>query len=300
MQVELNAICEVPRVATLGWVENRLGTLVGLTHRVVRLLASGGMGHVFLAEHIATGTEAAVKFTSPESEIPEELLAYEGEILRRLRHPNIVSMIECGRTFAGEKYLLLEYVRGLDLDEWMQRTRTPLSRAALLSLVSQLACAIDHVHAHGLIHSDIKPANVMFDPATKNSVKLVDFGLAFDRRDARYRRGSAGTPGYMAPEQLRGELCGPAIDRFALAALSFELLTGRALQPWATLSRVRAHAEARSFPLDQRDQLSPALQSVFARGLDDRPEARFESAGAFVKALSGALDRDGWPASCSC
>jgi serine/threonine protein kinase len=300
MQVDLSAICEPPRVPPVGWVESRSGTSVGLSHRIVRLLASGGMGHVFLAEHVATGSYAAAKFMSPESEIPEELLVHEASVLKRLSHPHIVGVFESGRTFDGDKYLLLEYVRGIDLDEWMQRTHTPLARAAVLSLVGQLASAIDHVHAHDLVHGDIKPANVMFEPTANDSVKLVDFGLAFDRRDARYRRGSAGTPGYMAPEQLRGEPCGPAIDRFALAALSFELLTGRALQPWATLSRVRARARARSFPLDKRDQLSPALQSVFARGLDDQPEARFESAGAFVAALANALEREEWQRSCSC
>jgi serine/threonine-protein kinase len=287
MQVELFGEPDCDR----RWVESRLGSQVGLSHRIVKHLASGGMGHVFLAEHIADGSQVAVKLAMPESDIPSQLLAHEAAMLSRVSHSNVVRLMESGRTFDGTAYLLLEYVSGLDLDDWMLRSKQLLRPSALLDVASQLAGAIDHLHELDLVHSDIKPANVMFDSA-RGAIKLVDFGLAFDRRDCRYRRGSAGTPGYMAPEQLRGEPCGPAIDRFALAALSFELLTGRALQPWATLSRVRAQAWARSNPWDHRALVGPSLQRVFARALHDEPAARYESAREFTAAFANALERD--------
>lgn len=280
--------------ATQSWIQGRLGSYVGLNHRITRHLASGGMAQVFLAEHVGTGRSAAVKFLTPDSDVPRELLAHEAAVLEAVRHPGIVRLIETGRACDGHDYLLLEHVNGIDLEEWLQRSRARLPSASLLALVGQLARAVDHIHAQGFVHSDIKPANVMFDAHARESVKLVDFGLAFDVRDACFRRGSAGTPGYMAPEQLRGEVCGPAIDRFGVAALTFELLTGTALQPWATLSRVRARARVRSSPLDQRDLLPKALQEVFARALHDRAEARYPSAGEFVEALSHGLELSLW------
>lgn len=220
---------------------------------------------------------------------------HEATVLSRLSHPNVVRFVEGGRTFDGIDYLILEYLQGIDLDDWTQHSKTLLSNLELLEVVRQLASAIDYLHAHDIVHSDIKPANVMFDRGATPSIKLVDFGLAFARRDWSPRRSSAGTPGYMAPEQLRGERCGPAIDRFALAALSFELLTGRALQPWATLSRLRVRACARRNPLEPRELISPALQDVFARALHDSPDARFPSAAAFVEALASSLEQRATP-----
>jgi serine/threonine protein kinase len=290
MVVDSKSPCELPS-STQEWLKARVGTDVGLKHRIVRLLANGGMSHVFLAEHVEDGTHAVAKLCAPDSDIPPVLLDQEAWLIGSIHHPHVVRVIDSGRTVEGGAYLLLELVHGIDLEEWLRRTRAPMSPSTLLQVLSQLALAVDALHELGLVHSDIKPANVMFDANAQNSVKLIDFGLAFDCLDARTRRGSAGTPGYMAPEQLRGEVCGPAIDRFAVAALAFELLTGKALQPWATLSLIRARAWARTAPLDARDGISPELEQVFGRALHDRPAARFHTAVAFVEALTSALRR---------
>lgn len=273
-------------------VDDRKGMEVGLHHRIVSHLASGGMGQVYLAERIETGAYAAAKFSLTENEVPRELLDHEAAVLERFQHPNIVRFYEIGTTFDGQDYLLLEYVPGIDLASWLTLSPSRMSRATLLSVLCQLGSAIDYVHARGIVHSDIKPANVMFDQQVSGSVRLVDFGLAFDGRDACARRGSAGTPGYMAPEQLRAEPCGPAIDRFAFASLAFELLTGFALQPWATLSRVRAHAKLRGDALDHRSLVGPELEHVFEHALHDRAEQRFASCSSFVSALRSALEAE--------
>jgi serine/threonine protein kinase len=292
MFIESKSTCDTT-YAKYDWRTAVLGTEIGLHHRIVRPLATGGMSQVFLAEHASDGSFAAAKLNSPGNEIPNELFDQEAALLARCRHPNVVSLLDRGLTYEGDAYILLELVPGIDLEEWLQRTRGPMSPILLLHVLGQLARAIDALHAQGVVHSDIKPANVMYDANARHGVKLIDFGLAFDRRNACTRRGSAGTPGYMAPEQLRGEVCGPAIDRFALAALGFELLTGKALQPWATLSSVRARAWARSAPFEARDPLSPSLERVFERALHDKPGLRYPSAATFVDALSGALEARG-------
>lgn len=292
MTTESKLSYETP-FAKYDWRTAVLGAEIGLHHRIIRQLATGGMSQVFLAEHIRDGSCAAAKLNAPGNEIPNEIFDQEAALLARCRHPNIVNLLERGISYEGDAYILLELVPGIDLEEWLQRARGPMSPILLLHVLGQLARAIDAVHAQGVVHGDIKPANVMYDANGQHRVKLIDFGLAFDRRDARTRRGSAGTPGYMAPEQLRGEVCGPAIDRFALAALGFELLTGKALQPWATLSSQRARAWARSAPLDPREYLSSSLERVFERAIHDQAAMRFASATAFVEALSCALDARG-------
>lgn len=292
MLVESKSVSETP-YAKYDWRSTMIGAEIGLHYRIVAPLAGGGMSDVFLAEHIHDGSYAAAKVNAPGNEIPNELFVQEAALLARCRHPNVVSLLERGLTYEGDAYILLELVCGIDLEEWLQRAHGPMSPIMLLRVLDQLAQAIDAVHAQGVVHSDIKPANVMYDPNGHHTAKLIDFGLAFDRRDACARPSSAGTPGYMAPEQLRGEVCGPAIDRFALAALGFELLTGNALQPWATLSSVRARARSRSDLLGACEPLSPSLKPVFERALHDSAAMRFPSAAAFVEALGSALEARG-------
>lgn len=279
-----------PAFAKYDWRSRLLGAEIGLHHRIVRPLASGGMSQVFLARHVKDGTYAAAKVVEPYSGVPDTLLNHEAAMLARIRHPNVVRLIERGQTYEGDAYLLLGLAPGIDLEEWMEDSQNRLPNTTLLHVLHQLASAIDSIHQLGIVHSDIKPGNVMLDPNGNYAVKLIDFGLAFDRREAGMRRSIAGTPGFMAPEQLRGEICGPAIDRFAFATLAFELLTGEALQPSATLTSMRARAFAHSAPLRAHANMSTALATIFGRALHDKAGLRFPSATAFVQALARVLD----------
>jgi serine/threonine protein kinase len=270
------------------WLTRRVGSYIGLTHRVVRHLASGGMAHVFLAEREPCGSYAAVKLSDLPSGVPDSLLREEGALLSRIRHPNIVALLDRGTTYDGFDYLLLQYVPGVELDEWLRYSGSAVSRGRLLHVLSQLAAALDHLHAQRIVHGDVKPGNIMVDAYGADRVTLVDFGLAFREGRQRERR-AYGTPGYLAPEQLRDERCGPAIDRFALAALALELFSARGL---LSRARLRQLSEQGKSHVDAIPYLPcAALRQLFTRALHDRPEERFTSARELIGALESVLTR---------
>jgi serine/threonine protein kinase len=267
------------------WLGERVGTTVGSLHRVVRHLASGGMGHVFLVEHLHLGCYAAAKMPEPRSSAARRVLANEAELLSRLQHPNIVSVLDYGRADDGLEYMLMEYVSGLELDAWLESCGT-MKPARALNILKQLASAVDYLHAHDIVHCDIKPANIMFDPRAHDFVKLIDFGIACEKSMGAERRGLIGTPAYMAPEQARGEMCGPAVDVYGVAALALEILTGLPPYDYATpqAAITAILCEPPATPSSRGIDV-PGLDAVFAKALHSDPEARFASATEFVEAL---------------
>jgi serine/threonine-protein kinase len=272
------------------WVRGWIGSSVGSLHRVVRHLASGGMGHVFLVEHIHLGAYAAVKLPQQGSQIARSVLHHEAALLSQLQHPNIVSVLDFGRLWDGLEYLLMEYVSGLELDAWLDSCGN-MAPARAIGILEQVASAVDYLHAHGIVHCDIKPANIMFDPRAHDFVKLIDFGIACEKHMQAERRGLVGTPAYMAPEQARGELCGPAVDIYGVAALALEILTGRPPYdyetPQAALTAILS--EPPELP-SARGLVVRGLDAVFKKGLHSDPQQRFATATEFVQALEAVFN----------
>jgi len=265
-KTQLPQTANKPRVLDL-----RVGAQVAFCYRVVRELARGGMSQLFLVEHLPSGSDAALKVsTIPGSRV----LAREHALLQRVQHSNIVHGYELGWLADDTEYMVLELVPGADLAAWTSALG-PLPRPKLLNVLWQLASAVDHVHACGIVHSDIKPSNIMLNVHDEH-VTLIDFGVAFDLATERAQRGSTGTPGYMAPEQLRGEGCGPEVDRYAVAAVALELLGLSKVSRVGEGPRIIGRANA-------------AVQAVLRRALHCRPDARYPSARAFVSALTRAL-----------
>lgn len=191
------------------------------------------MGHVFIVEHMQLGAYAAVKLAAPDSVTARDTLAHEAKLLSRVQHPHIVQVIDYGQTSDGFDFMLMQYVSGVELRAFIESSGPlPLERA--LPILRQLASAIDYLHAHGIVHSDIKPANILFDPCASDFVKLVDFGVAFVEDTRGRDRAATGTPAYMAPEQAPGGTCERSVDVYGLAALAFELVTGRLIGAYAT------------------------------------------------------------------
>ena len=273
----------------LHWRESMIGTLVGRAHRIVRHAASGGMGHVFIVEHTELGAYAAVKLANPGSEIARETLAHEVKLLSRVQHPHIVQVIDYGQTVCGHDFMLMEYVSGVELHAFIESSGPmPLERA--LPILRQVSSAIDHLHAHGIVHSDIKPANVLFDPCAHDFAKLIDFGVAFFEHTSGRDRSACGTPAYMAPEQTPGTACERSIDVYGLAALAFELVTGKLIGAYATRHAALQEALDLMPSLERRRGLS-GFHTVLERALDERPQARFRDARAFVSALEQSQNR---------
>ncbi len=235
---------------------------------LVRRIGSGGMAEVWLGRHVVSGGVAAVKRLAPHAQHHAakvgEFLAREAHIIARLAHPHIVPLFEY-----GDGFVVMPYIDGMSLARRMQ---TPLAPDAAVAIVRQVAAALAHAHERGVVHRDVKPSNILLDQ--QGTAYLSDFGVAVSP-DEQAR--IAGTPRYMAPEQMRGERVGPAADQYGLARTLLEIMTG------GKLPACRDEALA---------QLPPplaALRPVLDRGTARDPAARFPSMAAFGDALA-ALD----------
>jgi serine/threonine protein kinase len=200
-------------------------------------------------------------------------------------------VLDVGRLADGLPYMMTEYVSGLELEAWLDGSgagRMTLKRS--IGVLRQVAAAVDYLHAQGVVHGDIKPSNILIDPRAHDFVKLVDFGIAYRQDPKSVRRGVVGTPAYMAPEQARGEACGPAIDGYGIAALALELLTGKPPYDYsdAQAALTAILTQPPTLP-SHRGMVIAGLDDVFAKGLHAEPSQRFAIATEFVEALEQVM-----------
>lgn len=282
-------------------------TLVGAPvipgYEVGELLGEGGMSRVFRATQRSLRRQVGVKMMRREllqEQALEERFTAEGIALAALRHPNIVSVLDVGRTDDGQLYMIMEYVDGGDLRQLLEREgRLPV--AECLTLGAQLLSGLAEAHGSGIIHRDIKPSNVLVAALKDGSriMKLVDFGIA---KLVQPRSGAAatrhgvvvGTPGYMAPEQLLGMEVSAASDLYAFGIVLFEMLTGR--RPFVARDEFELAQLTMLTPAPRLrellDQPGPAgLDELIAALLAKNPKDRPQSA-ADVKARLVALAAD--------
>ena len=258
-------------------------------------IARGGMGEIYRAEDAHLARTVAVKVLSErfaDNEAIRGRFTREGLAAARLSNtPSIVTVFDVGE-HEGRPYIVMEYLAGGSLADRLTREGAqPLGRA--LEWLRQAASALDAAHASGIVHRDVKPANLLLDD--DDGLKVADFGVASAAHLASFTEAGTvvGTAGYLAPEQARGETATPASDRYALAVVAFELLTGtRPFERESTTSEAMAHVSA---PIPPASALNPELPAevddVLARGLAKQPEHRFQSCADFVHALRDALDR---------
>jgi serine/threonine protein kinase len=264
---------------------------------ILSVLGSGGMGVVYLANDRRLGRPVAIKALSPRylsDDHCRRRLRQEARAAATLSHPAIATVYAL-EEFDGALYLVCEYVPGTTLREALQDG--PLPTATVLQAGTDIASALAAAHARDLVHRDLKPENVMLTP--EGSVKILDFGLAQFRHppagvsmsDTRLTRPGAviGTPGYMAPEQLRGADPDFRADLFAFGVTLYELATGRhpfvGDDPVTTLVRV---LEAEPAPSDALEACPPGFQQVVSRCLEKDPQARFDDTTDLVRALEAA------------
>ena len=205
------------------------GTILVGRFEIERLAGRGGMGHVYLARDRATGGPAAIKIIQSEpSDSRRARFLREAQVLAELEHPAIVRYLSHGYTVQHEPFLAMEWLDGEELG--LRLAREGVTAAAAVPLVRRIAEAIGHAHAHGVVHRDLKPNNVMLVGRDLARVKVLDFGVARVQAEAGMTRTGAaiGTPSYMAPEQARGGRdIDPRADVFSLGCILFECLTGR-------------------------------------------------------------------------
>jgi WD40 repeat protein len=265
-------------------------------YEVLRRVARGGMGVVYEARQSALNRTVALKMilATAYDQDSNALIRFrlEGEMAARVRHPNVVQTHEVG-TNAGRPYLVMEWVDGGTLRDYLGEG-TPSPRTAAQQ-VETLARAVHAAHLQGVLHRDLKPANVFLTRATV--LKIGDFGLARDLNAAERMTASgitAGTPDYMAPEQVEGRArdVGPGADIWALGAILYEMLTGRppfeAETSMETLLQVCSQEPTpprRTHPHVPRD-----LETICLKCLEKKPAARYVSAEALADDLRRFLD----------
>lgn len=207
------------------------GQVVAGKYRIGALIGAGGMGRVYQAHHLLLEGEVALKFlnrAASDSEVVRERFRREAQVLARLRHPGVVSVLDFGE-HAGELYMAMEWVKGVSLAAEIEDPQKPLSLERIGALFDQLLDVLEVVHAAGVVHRDLKPENVML---MGERLKVLDFGLALTEDAAGKttrltQTGSVqGTPHYMSPEQCRGAEVGPATDVYAVGCMLFEALAG--------------------------------------------------------------------------
>ena len=288
-----------------------VGQTVAGGHRIDRLLGRGGVGAVYEAVHLATGTPRAIKMLLPglanAAEVAERLRR-EAAATRLLDHPNIVQIIDLVAE-GPDLYLVMELLRGRSVGAVLEDGAL-LPRRALV-IARQVLEALAHAHDHGLVHRDLKPANIMLvtlgAPGVEyERVKLLDFGLVKLVGATAARLGDEaltqtgvvfGTPAYLSPEQALGRDVDARSDLYSLGIVLFEMLTGR--PPFrspdpVTLTRMHAAAPVPTLgSVASRPWCTPALEYLIARALAKGPSDRFASAADMIAALDlafGSLD----------
>ena len=238
---------------------------------VLRPIGRGGMGVVYAARDRLLDREVAIKVsTAPAPGAPtDEQLRHEAQVLAKLEHPGIVPIHDTGLLDDGRVFYVMKLVRGRTLTEHFAELQ---GEAGRLGVFERIADAVAFAHAQGVVHRDLKPSNVML--GSFGEVLVVDWGVA-QRAGAATSGVRVGTPGFMAPEQLRGEAAriGPAADVFALGALLFWLLTGDV--PGALDAARRRLTEGRA-------RTPPRLVSIVLRCLATEPSDRYPDAGALA------------------
>ena len=261
-------------------------------YRIEEVIGRGGMGIVYRATNLGLKRSVALKLIAPElSEDPlfRQRFERESRIAGSLRHPNVVTVVEAGET-EGSLYVAMELVEGMDLLELIRRDGRVAPRR-LAAIVAQVASALDAAHARGLVHRDVKPANVLLAARDdgREHAYLTDFGLAkhITSRSGLTGEGTVlGTLDYISPEQIRGTRLDARTDVYALGCVLFHALTGEVVFPEANgAAKIFAHlSEPPRAPSEAAANLAPAWDTVLVRALAKEPADRYSSAGDLARA----------------
>lgn len=284
--------------------ENLVGTTIA-GYALETEVGEGGTSAVYRAKHPSHGT-VAVKVLREKLRADKTAVARflrEARFGERVQHPNVVRTLEIGEAGTGLHFLAIEWARGEILEKYAKR-RGPLPPDEVAEIVAQIGEAVEAAHAVGVVHRDLKPDNLMYDPESRR-VKLLDFGIAADTDTSPEQRLTragffVGTLLYVAPEALSGELVGPQADQYSLATIAYFLLTG--CHPYVAKSQREMFSQLLSQPPIPLNQAKPGMrfpapvEATIMRALSKDPRQRFASVVEFSRALREVLLAGGSPA----
>lgn len=273
--------------------------------RLIRKIGEGGMGEVYLAEQVSVGNrQVAVKVMRPDpgaygpEAVEEAKRRFEREAatLGKLEHPNILPIYDAG-VENDYFFIVMQYAPDGSLADCIRgRSRRPLSLplgvAMAVDFISQVASALQFIHDQGVVHRDVKPANVLTRELQGGGWRmlLADFGVARGLDNTSQRTQVTGTFTYMAPEQFNGQFS-PATDQYALAVMTYQLLAGRPPFEGELGAVMRAHMNEQPPSLRALNPaVTPAIEAAVLRGLAKDPGQRFPSVAAFAQALQAGLN----------
>jgi eukaryotic-like serine/threonine-protein kinase len=291
--------------AVVAMVRARLGHALGNRYRVREVLGKGGMGIVFLADDLTDEIPVAIKVLRPELSSDENGVARfrrEAEIAARLEHPGIIPILRVGSE-GGVHYFVMRYVDGCSLDALLRERKAderPLSIAAVTRILGEAAATLAHAHREGIVHRDVKPANIMLDEESR--VLLTDFGISKSAVASTGATTAAaltefgtvlGTPHYLAPEQALSRSVDGRADQYALAVVGFEMLTGAVPFDDETPHGI-IHRHVNELPprvTTLRPDVPEHVAAAIARALLKAPSHRFATMDEFARALDPATAR---------
>ncbi|HTE53517.1 MAG TPA: protein kinase [Kofleriaceae bacterium] len=289
-------------------VDPLIGAEIADRYLIEDLVGEGSMGMIYRARHLRLPCKFAIKVLFGDLVADPRMrirFAQEAALASRLSHPNVVSVVDFGRSDAGLLYLVMSYVEGEPLSDLIAR-EAPLDTAQAIRLTRELAQGLAHAHSQGLVHRDFKPGNVVLERNEGGTPvpRILDFGLAISMRD---REGVGeevagrltecglivGTPIYIAPEQALDHAVDHRADLFALGVTMYEMLTGRPPFDGSPVEIAHKNVTERVPPMSVRRpglEVQPELERVVRRLLAKAPENRFASA----EDLCAALDSVEW------
>jgi eukaryotic-like serine/threonine-protein kinase len=273
-----------------------LGRTLNGRFRITRRLGRGGMGTVYLADQLSIGRPVALKILRGDFAADDEFVARfrdEARAAAAVRHPNVVVVYDYDRDADGNLFIAMEHLEGIQLSDVIQR-EGPLSVDRAIGIATQIAQGLEAAHGVGVVHRDVKPANVMVRSGF--DVKLMDFGIARLRQFGNGRLTAPGTilgtPRYMAPEQIEDGEVSAAADIYALGILLYEMLAGTVPFTGSSMDAVFAkHLRERPSPLSLvRGDIPEALEAVVSKALQKRPDDRQQNMAQVIDGLRQIRD----------
>ena len=287
------------------------GQVLADRYRVLDLIGKGGMGKVYLAEHVALGKRVAIKVLNPAyTHRPDQVKRFlrEAQAASTIGHENVIDVIDFGEMPNGSVFFAMEHLQGEDLGKLLKRGPLQWSRARRILL--QICRALQAAHARGIIHRDMKPENcfIIHRNGMRDFVKVLDFGIAKfleENRQVSHTLTQAGaligTPEYMAPEQVQGEPADVRMDIYALGCIMYQLLTGQLPFSDKTMFGVLSQqVNVRPVPprqLTPEADIPPEVETIILKAMEKERPNRFQTMGELIEAIvaapRGSSDRMG-------